>query len=71
MKTKKLSSLCWKCAHTSASECSWFDNFTPVDGWDAIPVTHIGGEIRCSEGQVPETYSVNSCPNFLKMEEGK
>lgn len=28
-------SLCWDCANSTKSGCSWAENFTPVKGWEA------------------------------------
>lgn len=60
----KKGSLCFNCQHTSASECSWFYDYTPVEGWEAIPVSKIGATQPCKENEKPESYIVLKCPNF-------
>lgn len=50
-------SLCWKCARSTDSSCSWADSFTPVDGWDAEPTERYSEVYKTS-------YKVNHCPLF-------
>lgn len=26
-------SICWECRHSNSLECSWFNDFTPINGW--------------------------------------
>lgn len=56
--------LCWECAKNGGL-CSWSKNFTPVEGWEAIPTKiqaygHADGVI--------DSYKVISCPEFELME---
>ena len=58
----KRATLCWICQHARADRCTWFIDYTPVDGWDAIPTllnVHDGYSIR----QEP-SFIVRSCPRF-------
>ena len=50
-------SLCWTCAKsipTGEDDCPWVTDFSPVDGWDAIPK---------KVGRL-DTYEVKACPLF-------
>lgn len=53
---KPAESLCVSCGNF-ASGCSWSRDFTPVEGWKAIPNTSVlmGGR----------TYDVKECPEFV------
>lgn len=60
----KKNTLCWDCAKNGGL-CSWSENFTPVEGWEAVPTKiqaygHADGVI--------DSYKVISCPEFELME---
>lgn len=60
----KKTTLCWDCAK-NCGDCSWSHDFTPVEGWEAIPTKlqaygHAEGEI--------DSYKVIKCPEFELME---
>ena len=42
-------SLCWDCANSTEWGCSWAQEFTPVDGWDAVEQKNGYMVIRCPE----------------------
>lgn len=48
-------SLCWDCKN-AVGGCEWSQNFTPVDGWEAIPRT------ICDE----DSFCVIKCPKFVE-----
>lgn len=50
--------LCWKCKKATGF-CSWSDNFTPVDGWTAIPTL-----IKNAHSNYMKSYKVIECPEF-------
>jgi hypothetical protein len=58
--------LCWECAKNGGL-CSWSENFTPVEGWEAVPtkiqaIGHANGE------EYIDSFRVISCPEFELME---
>lgn len=56
---KVTESICWQCANaTDGSKCSWARDFTPVEGWDAIPK-----RIKFNE-YITDSYIVRGCPKF-------
>ena len=55
---QKAQSLCWRCGNAYAKKCSWFTDYTPVDGWDAQE-----NRYNCG-GYVGAAYNVLKCPNF-------
>lgn len=61
--------LCWTCGK-ACGRCSWSKNFTPVEGWKAIP-TKI--HQRTWEGKTYSTdsFDVYECPEYELMEELK
>lgn len=51
------SSLCWKCAKSTNSGCSWSMAFVPVEGWTAVrDIIH--------HNYRSESYMVVECPEF-------
>ena len=50
--------LCWRCENACA-KCSWSKDFTPVEGWVAIPT-----KIRESHEGTIDSYIVLKCPQF-------
>lgn len=56
---QKKETLCWKCAK-NCGRCSWSENFTPVENWEAIP-TKI--KDYYNRGHI-DSYKVISCPEF-------
>lgn len=60
MKNKK--TLCWDCQNAYAHKCSWFENFTPVPGWSALPT-----KIKYAH-KVCDSFRVKECPNFVEDE---
>jgi len=57
--------LCWDCQNARADKCCWFDDFTPVEGWDAewqeAQLTKHGYNLGA-------TYHIKKCPNFVPDE---
>ena len=51
--------LCWKCKKACGG-CSWSDNLTPVDGWDATPTI-----VKDSMGDF-ESFKIKKCPEFIE-----
>ena len=58
MGRQKISTICWDCVNACRSGCSWSENFTPVEGWEA---EHIVDEKKGTD-----TYRVIRCPQFAK-----
>ena len=56
--------LCWDCAK-NCGDCSWSHDFTPVEGWEAVP-TKIQAYNHGDEAT--DSYKVISCPEFELME---
>jgi hypothetical protein len=55
----KSDTICWECANaTDQSKCCWVKDYTPVEGWDAVP-----RRIRYN-GSIVDSYMVKACPNF-------
>lgn len=61
MRGNKDSTLCWKCAKY-CGKCSWSESFTPVEGWEAIPVKVDVGSNGVSV--LKDTFRVVTCPQF-------
>ena len=58
MKNKKdFSQPCWTCANACGG-CSWSQEFEPVPGWKAVPVTIAQNE-TC-----PDTFRILYCPQW-------
>lgn len=58
--------ICWCCANSACSGCSWALDFTPVPGWDAEPTkikahTTQAGAVKIYE---IDSYKVKQCPLF-------
>lgn len=51
------SSICWVCGRV---DCSWMDDFTPVEGWVATRYDY-----KTDMG-VTDSYLVKYCPEFEK-----
>lgn len=51
--------LCWDCAKSANSGCSWAKGFVPVEGWTAVP--------RCVKGHV-DSFVIRKCPEFEEDE---
>lgn len=62
----KRKTLCWDCAN-NGGRCSWSKDFTPVDGWTAIP-TKIPAQVYKGDGRMIDSYCVCECPEFELME---
>lgn len=58
--------ICWKCAKNSGL-CSWSENFTPVEGWEAVP-TKIQARRHSKDADEIDSYDVYECPEFELME---
>lgn len=70
---KQNKTLCWIC-QKAGGLCSWSKNFTPVEGWEAIP-TEItsyttGGTKRARERikVCYGSYNIIKCPEFELLE---
>lgn len=60
----KNSSLCWECKKaTGGSDCSWANEFIPVEGWDAKQTTIVICSTRGYEKN-DISYIVRKCPLF-------
>ena len=58
---KEHDTLCWEC-EKACGRCSWSKNFTPVEGWKAVPTkVYIGGE---SKNKYIDSFDVYECPEF-------
>ena len=63
--------LCWEC-EKAGGKCSWSKNFTPVEGWNAIPTKiSCGYKKNGTEPHFIDSFQVLECPEFEKMEELK
>lgn len=49
--------LCWRCANSVNSGCSWSESFEPVQGWTAEEKFKINEPYG-------KTYLVKDCPEF-------
>lgn len=58
--------LCWDCAKNGGL-CSWSKNFTPVEGWEAIPTKIQARGAYNGYGEI-DSYKVINCPKFELME---
>lgn len=61
---QKRETLCWDCQN-AISGCSWARNFTPVEGWTAVP-TEI--EPFGTSTKPTKSFCVLNCPLFIKDE---
>lgn len=62
-KSNSSNSICWKCKKaTGGYDCSWANEFLPVQGWDAEKT-----ELKNYNGII-ESYEVFKCPLFLEDE---
>ncbi len=59
---KEHDTLCWNCKN-NAGHCSWSKNFTPINGWKAIPT-----KVRSENGKKLDSYDVYECPEFELIE---
>lgn len=50
--------LCWRCGNACA-KCSWSKDFTPVEGWVAIPT-----KVKDSHEGTIDSFLVLKCPQF-------
>lgn len=68
--SKEQETLCWCCEKTLGC-CSWSNDFTPVEGWDATPTVLNCGTHRLSSGEEKtntiDSYCVHDCPEFELM----
>lgn len=55
IKEAKPQTICWDCKNARGNGCSWFTDFTPVEGWEA-DVCDLYGDV---------TYTVKKCPEFV------
>ena len=53
--------LCWECKKAITGECSWSNDFTPVEGWEATQTL-----IKMTTEKKEISYFVHSCPEFEK-----
>lgn len=49
-------SICWECAKSINSGCSWSDGFVPVEGWVA----------EAEDNKSTRSYCVKYCPEFVR-----
>ena len=56
----KHDTLCW-CCEKAGGNCSWSENFTPVDGWTAKPTKITSHD---SPTGYVDSYNVYKCPEF-------
>ena len=63
---QKHSQLCWLC-EKACGGCSWSKDFTPIEGWKAIP-TKISSYTMLSNGRrkkyYMDSYEIHECPEF-------
>ena len=60
--------LCWTC-QKAAGKCSWSKNFTPVEGWVAIPTKiQDGKKYKTKEPRYLHSFDVYRCPEFEQLE---
>lgn len=63
---KKHVTICWRCANNCGG-CSWSKNFTPVEGWTAVP-TELQARGTGEKNDTISSYDVYACPEFELME---
>jgi hypothetical protein len=57
--------LCWECKKSTNDGCSWSKDFTPVEGWGAIPTSiKMVGKSKRNKGKIEPSFKVNACPSF-------
>lgn len=57
------STLCFNC-EKACGGCSWSKNFTPVDGWKAIPTKILCGYKLKKKPHIVDSFDVYECPEF-------
>lgn len=60
--------LCYYCAKSTISGCSWSNEFKPVEGLDAIPtrLLYITAKYKGKRKRYySDSYDVYSCPEFV------
>ena len=55
----KPQTICWNCKNAVGGGCSWFTDYTPVEGWEAVKTELRGGYYDY------ESYLVQHCPEFV------
>ena len=61
--TKNEVTLCWSCKRATGF-CSWSEDFTPVEGWEATP-TKVKLAARNGNNRLfVDSYLVHKCPLF-------
>lgn len=55
---QKHATLCWIC-DKAGGKCSWSNDFTPIDGWKAIPT-----KLSVGCGNFIDSFDVYECPEF-------
>ena len=66
MQKPKHDTLCWGC-EKAGGKCSWSKNFTPVEGWKAVPTKvfqYTSGEKGKQYRYYTDSYDVYECPEF-------
>lgn len=53
-----IQALCWSCAKSANSGCSWSKDLTPVEGWTVMTAKRADG------GRMVTMTKVLSCPEF-------
>ena len=61
--TKNDVTLCWSCKRATGS-CSWSEDFTPVEGWEAIPTKVKVAKSKGRNKTFTDSYLVRKCPLF-------
>lgn len=58
---KKIHTICWNCKNACCG-CEWSKNYTPIQGWDAIPTQiYVNADGKKS---YTDSFIVQKCPNF-------
>lgn len=63
MYSKEHDTLCWDC-EKACGRCSWSKNFTPVEGWKAIPTKISCGYKLGGIPHIVDSFIVCECPEF-------
>ena len=61
MKSVHHATICWNCKK-ACGRCSWSRDFTPIEGWEAIPTKR--RESWNGYTRIAESYDVYNCPEF-------
>ena len=61
--TKNEVTLCWNCKRATGF-CSWSEDFTPVEGWKAIPTKVKVANSKGRNKTFTDSYLVIECPLF-------